>query len=368
MNILINCSNLKVGGGLQVAHSFLSELYKYPQHNYIVVYSLQLGKLIDFTSIDSRITHIPHSIKFPYIDSNFFLDRIVDKYKIEKVFTIFGPAYWKPKVSHICGYAKPHYLYKESPFFTQLSLLHKIKFKIKELIHIHSFKQSDILITENEDITQRLHTLVSDKKIFTVSNYYNQVFDNEQLWDKTIELPSYGGITLLTISANYPHKNLKIIPQTVEVLLKKYPQVKFRFILTVNESDLTITDSKIKRHIIFLGKIRINQCPYLYTQSDFMFLPTLLECFSASYAEAMYMKIPVLTSNLNFAKGLCGKAAVYFDPLSPQDIAEKIFTLSKDKNLRKILVKEGLTQLENFDNYETRARKYLDIIETCRLI
>ena len=26
MNILINCSNLKVGGGMQVAHSFLNEI------------------------------------------------------------------------------------------------------------------------------------------------------------------------------------------------------------------------------------------------------------------------------------------------------------------------------------------------------
>ena len=38
MNILINCSNLKFGGGLKVAHSFLNEVKKgYKQHKFIVV-------------------------------------------------------------------------------------------------------------------------------------------------------------------------------------------------------------------------------------------------------------------------------------------------------------------------------------------
>ena len=53
--------------------------------------------------------------------------------------------------------------------------------------------------------------------------------------------------------------------------------------------------------IEYLGKININQCPHLYVQSDAVFLPTLLECFSASYAEAMLMKKPIITSDLGFA-------------------------------------------------------------------
>jgi hypothetical protein len=75
------------------------------------------------------------------------------------------------------------------------------------------------------------------------------------------------------------------------------------------------------------------------------------------------MKTPILTSGLGFAKGLCGKAALYFDPLSPQDIAGKIITLSEEKNLQKTLIKEGIEQLKRFDTYVERAKKYLDIIE-----
>lgn len=39
MNILVNTSNLKAGGGLQVADSFLSLLYLYTEHSFFVVLS-----------------------------------------------------------------------------------------------------------------------------------------------------------------------------------------------------------------------------------------------------------------------------------------------------------------------------------------
>ena len=39
MNILINCSNLKNGGGLQVADSICGQLHRFPQHQFVVVLS-----------------------------------------------------------------------------------------------------------------------------------------------------------------------------------------------------------------------------------------------------------------------------------------------------------------------------------------
>jgi glycosyltransferase involved in cell wall biosynthesis len=364
MNILINCSNLKIGGGLQVAHSFLYELLKYPQHKYIVLLSQQMSGIINETDFGQNFIFIHYSIQFSWRGKNTFLDNIVTKHKVEKVFTVFGPAYWKPKVFHVCGYAKPQYVYKESPFFTQLPLKEKMKLKIKELIHLHSFRQAQLLITENEDVTERLKKIIRDKKIVTITNNYNQIFDNGKLGDKSIRLPEYEGLTLLTVSANYPHKNLQTIPKVISCLIKNNPELKFRFVLTLTEQQFGLKpDKDIRNHILFIGKVSINQCPYLYEQSDFLFLPTLLECFSASYAEAMRMQKPILTSDLDFAKGLCGDAALYFNPLSVQDIAAKIVMLAGSKQLQNNLIENGNKQLLKFDNYKERAKKYLEVIE-----
>jgi hypothetical protein len=40
-----------------------------------------------------------------------FLDGLVITHQVNAVFSVFGPSYWRPKVKHITGYAKPHYIF-----------------------------------------------------------------------------------------------------------------------------------------------------------------------------------------------------------------------------------------------------------------
>lgn len=365
MKILVNTSNLKIGGGLQVAHSALCELRNYPQHRYVVPISEQLLRSIDVNDFPSNFLFVPYSLQ-PSIKTLFgrndILDKLTKEHKIDKVFSVFGPTYWNPKVPHICGYAKPHYIYKDSPFFVLLSQKAKIKLKVKELVHLHFFKQADALITENTDVSAKLQSLFPKNKIFTVTNYYNQLFEKQEQWTK-LDLPAFDGVTLLTITANYPHKNIQIIPKVIAYLKKEKPELKFRFVLSLPEGALGNLDAVISEHILFLGKVNLAQCPSLYQQADVMFLPTLLECFSASYAEAMYMETPIITSDLDFARGLCGEAAIYVDSLSAEDVAKAIVALSIDKNKQEELKIAGKTQLKTFDNFTERTKKYLEIIE-----
>ena len=136
---------------------------------------------------------------------------------------------------------------------------------------------------------------------------------------------------------------------------------KIRFVLTVDEVLFTqkISD-EVKECIINVGKVDIATCPYLYRETDALFLPTLLECFSANYPEAMMMERPILTSNLSFATEVCGDAALYFNPMDPNDICEKILMIVTSVSLRQKLIENGRKQLTSFDSSFERARKYID--------
>jgi hypothetical protein len=81
-----------------------------------------------------------------------------------------------------------------------------------------------------------------------------------------------------------------------------------------------------QHRIINVGPIKVNQCPALYHFCDALFLPTLLECFSASYVEAMYFKKTIFTSDLSFAHTVCHDSAFYFDPYCVNDICDKIIS------------------------------------------
>ncbi len=370
MNILINASNLKVGGGIQVADSVFRELPKYGEHRFVIVYSDALSKSADEAGKNDNIIAVRYNMPSDWrsilFGRNLFLDELVSKEGVEVVITLFGPSRWRPRVRHLLGFARAQLLLPESPYWTKQAVKKDWKLKLKLRLLKRQFdKDSEEYYTESPFISERLLNLYSNKKVYTISNTCNQVFNSPELWDKSVELPQFSGYRLLTIAANYPHKNLEIIPAVIDVLEQSYPDFKFQFVLSINKDELWSNKTYSERydkHIHFMGKVSVSQCPFLYKQCDAMFLPTLLECFSASYVEAMKMQKPILTSDLGFARGICGEAAVYFDPMSAKDIAEKIYLLASNSKLQENLVEKGVQQEKIFDTPEQRTKKMLDII------
>ena len=99
----------------------------------------------------------------------------------------------------------------------------------------------------------------------------------------------------------------------------------------------------------------------LYQQTDALFLPSLLECFSANYVEAMAMSRPIITTRLGFAQTICGDAALYFNPLDSESALDQILRLRADDDLRNALVRKGLEELRRYGTAQERAHTYLEI-------
>ncbi len=363
MKILINCSNLKQGGGVQVADSICLYLEKYKAHQFFVVLSAALKhieqRIGDYNNVCLVHYDFPKTIKSFLIQRNRFLDGLVEKEKIDVVLTVFGPARWKPKVPHLCGFARAHILPMDTPYFDNLSLKDVfLNFLVKKSFE----KSAESYWTENPAVTSMLRQVFPQKKVYTVSNTYNQVFDDSSKW-KDHKLPPFKGITLLTVTNNYPHKNLGLALGISKELRIIDPNFKFRFVFTIDENEFQEIPPELKECFCFVGRVDISECPSLYRQADIMFQPTLLECFTATYAEAMRMEVPIVTTALSFAKGLCQEAALYFSPLSAKDAAVCIYRLSTEHDTRRKLVENGKTQLLEFSTAQDRADKLISILE-----
>ena len=369
MKILINCSNLKVSGGLQVADSVCGQLSRFNQHHFIVVLSKYLNttkeRIKGFGNVEVFTYDIPDTFNTILFGRDGFLDNLTEEKKIDTVLTIFGPSRWCPKVKHICGFAMPALVIPESPFFMQMTMSKRVKWWFWRKVRQWSFQQcAKYFWTENPYISKRLEKLLSRKTVYTVSNYYNQIFDNPDKWIRDHDLPSFNGITCLSVSSPIDHKNFKIIPEIIHVYKKKWPAQNIRFVLTFTyETSEMEVPNDVKDNILFVGKVDVSEVPYLYEQSDIMFMPSLLECFSATYPEAMRMGKPIVTTDLEFAHGLCGDAACYFDPIDAESAADAIHKVATDKEYANQLVFSGKQRLNEFDNYEERANKLISIVE-----
>lgn len=305
----------------------------------------------------------PLNIKTILTGKDKFLDGLVLQEKIDSVLTIFGPSRWQPKCFHICGFAMPHIVLNSSPYWKKIPLQSKIFSSLRNWMIEYDFKRKNNgLWCENQYITNLLQKKFPGKQIHTISNNCNQVFYNKSSWDNSITLPKFNGLTCLTITANYPHKNLRIAIDALDVIKEKYPDLKIRFVFSIKQSDFGLIPEKFKDSFVFLGPISVNQCPRVYEQADIMFQPSLLECFSATYPEAMLMKKPILTTDLGFAHSLCEDAACYYSADNPTALADAINKLASNQDYREKLVNDGLEQIKKFDSYEDRARKLIEII------
>lgn len=368
MHFLINCSNLKAGGGLQVADSICCLLNRYSKHFFIVVLSDFLEqtrkKIYNFENVKIYKHDIPNTFETIIMGRDHFLDSLLIEKEIDAVITVFGPSRWCPRVPHLSGFALPQLVLPESPFFAKIDNCEKIKWYWWRKIREWSIKRSaDFFWTENPMVTERLSRLFHNTHVYTVTNYYNQVFDHLDQWKRTITLPEFEGITCLSVSSPASHKNFSIIEHVVRVLRQNHPEMKIRFVLTFDEKDLRISED-VSDSYVFVGKTDVSECPYLYEQADVMFMPTLLECFTATYPEAMRMEVPIVTTDLDFARGLCGDAACYYSATDAQAAADAIYKVATDKEYARKLVSAGKEQLKKFDNYEQRAEKLVKLLET----
>lgn len=374
MKIIINTSTLVGTGVTQVATSFLYECLSLKNINqYHVFLGKNVENSINKLDFDNRFVFYEFPIKPVDIIRGGFksikqMKNLEKQIKPDAVFSVFGPSWWTPKSIHLQGFAHPYYIYPEGPYFKIISVKQKLQLKLYEFIYIFFLKRnSDYFVTETDFVSKRLEKLLvlENGKVFTVSNTCNSFFRNFKNDKRVTFLPEkkkdeFRFISLCTMQM---HKNLTILNKVIPLLKERgYNSVKF--VVTIDELSFKnkFSDS-IKDCIINIGRIPIEDCPYLFNECDALFLPTLAECFTANYPEAMILQKPILTSKLPFAEDVCNEAALYVDPLSEFDITEKIVLLIGDVKVQEDLVREGNKVIKTLLTPSERATKYLDILE-----
>lgn len=100
----------------------------------------------------------------------------------------------------------------------------------------------------------------------------------------------------------------------------------------------------------------------LYTHAAALIYPSLYEGFGIPPLEAMHYGCPVVVSNASSIPEVVGDAGLYFDPLSEEDIAEKLKAVVLDSSLRSTLIARGKERVRQF-SWEKCASETLMVYE-----
>ena len=372
MRLLVNTASTFKGGGVQVAASFLRECRAFGEHDFGVVLGPGMDGVVQRAEFPRNfefftLRYRPAERVFCLRGAGRDLQRIESGFQPDVVFTTSGPSYWRPRAPHLMGFNLPHHLYPDSPYFSQLlGLLHRLRWRAKSLmIHHYTRGFADAWVVQTDDVNQRLRQWIGSDLVYTVPNTISSVYlgpAGEGVSDRQARNDGLKrGFRLLVLSSYYRHKNLELLNGVIALLREVgIDDVRFTMTLPAEDFDRTIAPEN-RGFVDNVGPQRPENCPALYQASDALFLPTLLECFSANYVEAMAMGRPIVTTDLGFARTTCSDAALYFEPLNAEQALEKILELRGDSALREGLVARGKQELTRFGTARGRAEAYLSL-------
>ena len=366
MKLMIDCTPLRQGGGLQVASAFLDGLNSKNDIDWLAVVPSSL--LTTISRIDRPSCRIVEVKKDSFVDLiklKLKLHRIEKKFNPDVVFSVFGPAYFKANAPHAVGFASPLLIYKPDTMWPES--VSQIT-RLKDALRCRSLRQADHIIVETETVRTRLSKRIGfdSNRISVIGNCVNP----ELLRYATEKNSDTTTFKILVPSAYYPHKNLEIVPAVAEALEKAAPESDFVFELTLDPNlqpwQNIAADAKfrgISDKLNTLGTLSLKNLAEAYSSASAIFLPTVREASTAVYPESFYFRRPLVTTNIDFAHDLCGDAALYVPPYKPDKIAVAFKNLASDDNIRQKLILAGELQLlKRYPSHEDKLEQQLSLL------
>lgn len=126
-----------------------------------------------------------------------------------------------------------------------------------------------------------------------------------------------------------------------------------------------IQQNDLNSHIIFLSDNPITKStasfqnasdfPAIYQQAKAMIYPSYSEGFGIPVLEALWSRIPVITSNISCLPEAGGEGAFYVNPSKPEEIAEQMKKILSDKELVDKQIEKGWQHAQKFSNFQTAS-------------
>ncbi len=158
-----------------------------------------------------------------------------------------------------------------------------------------------------------------------------------------------------------PHKNLERLIDAFQIVRKRGLDHLKLVMIGDDISKYTSLRRAVHRHqlhkyVRFLGYLPEETLAVMYRLAGVFVFPSLYEGFGLPPLEAMASGTPVVTSNVSSLPEVAGDAAVLVDPYDPNAIADGIYRVLTDEQLRKDLRHRGVARAGMF-SWEQSVRR-----------
>ncbi|HSZ25873.1 MAG TPA: glycosyltransferase family 1 protein [Cytophagaceae bacterium] len=243
--------------------------------------------------------------------------------------------------------------------------------KIYDLKTAYAVKQADAVVVVSEETKRDLIQFykIHESKIHVIyqscdPSFYMEATKKEKESVKIkYKLPDK---YILNISSFFYRKNHKAIVEALELLQTKTDahvvfiggqgNIKEKIIALIKEKKL---DTRF--HI--LSGVTNEEMPAIYQQASLFVYPSFFEGFGIPILEALFSKIPVITTQGGCFEEAGGKDSFYVNPKDTQQLSEAIYEVLTNDVLRNSMVQNGLIHASGMKD-DVFARKTMYLYET----
>lgn len=236
---------------------------------------------------------------------------------------------------------------------------------IKSIVHR---AKKIIAVSQNtkRDLVKILHA--DEEKIAVIHEGANKMFhriSDDNIVTNFLLKIGLGRPYILYTGVWRNHKNLVNLIKSFSILKHKY-HFAGKLVITGKEDPWypevkqTVSDEHLEGDVRFTGLVPDEDLVLLYNGASVYVFPSFYEGFGLPALEAFACGVPVCAARSSSLPEICGKAAVFFDPHSPNDMAEKVASILTDKQKRDSLIANGYARLKEF-SWERMANETLKI-------
>ena len=134
---------------------------------------------------------------------------------------------------------------------------------------------------------------------------------------------------------------------------KTYKEKVKRFIREKNIGNQIIFLSESEAAKKSTGFQTATDFPAIYQQAEAMIYPSFFEGFGIPVLEALWSRLPVITSNVSSLPEAAGPGAYYVNPDKPEEIASGIKKIFTDEAFTSFMIGKGWEYAQRFSNEKT---------------
>lgn len=374
MNLLINLIPIKKGGGQQVATNFVENMRELDT-GLNITYAVTRDTFLhnQLKEHNEKLIVVNPGLISRAIFSYLSLNKTVNSLQLDVIYTLFGPGLFHKKVLSITGCAYSNIFFPEIKFWRGYNFIKTIKLKWTDKFRLKNTLRSHAIIFENAAMQKRAIELFKYPRDNTklilpsISTYKTLNLPND--FGSRLEKIDKSHFNVLMLTGWHKNKNIEIVPYVLKQLKVKGVE-DVSFVITVDkqhpESLKLINVAKdlgVINNIVFFNSVLPNQVPQLFSKVNAVALFSLLESFSNNIIEAWYFKKPLIISNEEWSRSICGKGAVYVDRLDANSITDNILKIKCDIGYKNTIINKGESVLLNYPNPKQKVEKQLEFIK-----